>query len=326
MDAGTINLVNPAEILHNQYYDVNGVLRGGSDYTSSTGLIEVEEGETYKFNRYTGSNPIFTFWDENRNFVSGLSNQGHFCEVPTEAGIKYMRASILLSEEETVMIVKGDYVDYLEFFPYGSPRRFPKTHLYGKKIAMIGDSLTQMGYWEPMLGSILGMDYTIIAQYGGNMPTIAHFVEQLPNNLDFLTIWAGTNDWQGGEELGEFGSTDDTNYAGALQYAIEYCSTHYPTMKILLITPMQRYDSAVASYPVNEKGYPIKESTNTTLEDFANMMLTYGNVYAIPVLDMFHESGVNKYNISSYCDDGLHPTRIGFQRLCWKIMEALKEL
>ena len=148
----------------------------------------------------------------------------------------------------------------------------------------------------------------------------------ISNDIDVLTIWAGTNDWAGNVPLGNFGSTNVNEYAGALQYVIEYCGQHFPLMKILLITPMQRFDTTISSWERDSKGAFINPNTNKTLEDFANMVKVYGDAYAIPILDMYHESGFNEYNASAYSTDLLHPSRPGFQRLCWKIIEKAKGL
>lgn len=196
----------------------------------------------------------------------------------------------------------------------------------GKKIATIGDSLTQMGYWQPMLEEVLGVECEIIAQSGGNMTAIAHFVENLDSDKELLTVWAGTNDFANGIPLGEFGSTNANTYAGALNKVVKQCSANFPNMKLLFITPMQRHDSIVSGWEVDEKGQYINSATGNTLEDYANMMIEYGNAYAIPVLDMYHESGVNKYNIAAYCNDLLHPTKDGFKRLCWKIINKIESV
>ena len=196
----------------------------------------------------------------------------------------------------------------------------------GKKIATIGDSLTQMGYWQPMLEDVLGVECEIIAQSGGNMTAIAHFVESLDSDKELLTVWAGTNDFANGIPLGQFGSTDTNTYAGALHKVVRQCSTNFPNMKLLFITPMQRHDSIVSGWETDKKGQYINNATGNTLEDYANMMIEYGKAYAIPVLDMYHESGVNKYNIAAYCSDLLHPTKDGFLRLCWKIINKIESV
>ena len=196
----------------------------------------------------------------------------------------------------------------------------------GKKIATIGDSLTQMGYWQPMLAEVLGVEYEVIAQSGGNMTAIAHYVENIDSDKDLLTVWAGTNDFANGIALGEFGSEDTNTFAGALNKVVKRCSENFPNMKVLFITPMQRHDSIVSGWSTDKKGQYINSKTGHTLEDYANMMIEYGRAFAIPVLDMYHESGVNKYNIAAYCNDLLHPTEAGFKHLCWKIISKIESM
>lgn len=324
----TANLIDPSEIESNYYYRASdGSKLSGANYLSSTGLIPVEEGESYTINMLAGTQPHWTCWNESKEFIVGSQSSGYSYTIPTGQNIKYLRASFLKADEATVMLVKGEAIDYTAYYPYNKPAKYSKSQWYGKKTSMIGDSLTQMGYWEPMLASILGLEsYKIIAQYGGNMTAIANYVDELDDDNDLLTVWAGTNDFANGIALGDFGSTDTNTYAGALKHVIEYCSSNYPLMKLLLITPMQRFDTAVSSWQRDSKGNYINPTTNKTLEDYANMVLSYGQAYAIPVLDMYHSSGFNEYNASSYSDDLLHPTRVGFQRLCWKIIEKVKSL
>lgn len=322
----TVNLIQTIE--SNTYYRYSdGAKMVGSNYLSSTGLIPVTEGKTYTMNTLAGTQPHWTCWDAAGTFVTGSQSSGYSYTIPTGQNIKFLRASFLMANEATVMIVEGADVDYNSYYPYGFPARYAKSEWYGKKAAMFGDSLTKMGYWEQMFADILGLSgYEILGQSGGNMTAIANYVQNIPTDTDLLTVWAGTNDFANGITLGEFGSTNANEYAGALQHVIQYCGEHYPLMKILLITPMQRFDSVVSSWSKDASGAYINPDTNKTLEDYANMVKTYGNNYAIPVLDMYHESGFNQYNASAYSSDLLHPNRPGFQRLCWRIIEAAKAI
>ena len=126
-------------------------------------------------------------------------------------------------DNSTIVIVRH-MITFQEDY---SPRKSLKTQWFGKKAVMIGDSLTQMHYWEEMFAQILGMNYEVVAQSGGNMTAIANFIDNI-DSADVMTVWAGTNDWYNGISLGSLLNNDNNTYYGAVQHVCERVSERLP--------------------------------------------------------------------------------------------------
>lgn len=131
-------------------------------------------------------------------------------------------------------------------------------------------------------------------------------------DYDLVTIACGTNDFKLNVPLGTLGiigdvSFDDTTFYGAYRDAVEYILTNNPNVRIVLLTPLQRDND---HYDVN--------STNTAgykLIDYVDAVRDIGQMYALPVCDMFANSGFTKKTLSTYTMDGLHPNDDGYKRM-----------
>ncbi|AGK96815.1 SGNH/GDSL hydrolase family protein [Clostridium pasteurianum] len=127
-------------------------------------------------------------------------------------------------------------------------------------------------------------------------------------NYDFVTIASGTNDFKLNVPLGTLGvmgdTTFDTNtFYGAYRDAIEYMLGQSPTMKIILLTPLQRDNS---SYDVN-----YTNTAGAKLIDYVNAIKNIGEMYSLRVIDQYRFSGISKKNLSTLTADGLHPNDVG---------------
>lgn len=135
-----------------------------------------------------------------------------------------------------------------------------------------------------------------------NMPAnLANLKATDFSTVDYLTIWFGTNDFSGDIYLGEDGSEDTTTLKGALQYGIRRLLEAYPQLKIIVITPMFRTVGSGNS----------DDTTNTYrqlyLNDYVKAIEEVANNNHVPCLNMYKESGINKFNHTRYLSDGLHP-------------------
>lgn len=127
--------------------------------------------------------------------------------------------------------------------------------LYGKKIVAIGDSmvkghtLSENDVWLTKLALRNGMTYKnygingsyLIAKPGlvnGEKGIIERYTD-MDDDADYVVVFGGTND-ASGVPLGEFGSTDNTTFYGALNNLCKGLIAKYPTKKIMFITPFKR--------------------------------------------------------------------------------------
>lgn len=142
-------------------------------------------------------------------------------------------------------------------------------------------------------------------------------------STDVVTIFAGTNDFKLNVPMGTLGAIGDvyadlvvTEFYGSYRKLIEYILTNRPSCKIYLMTPIQRDAS---SYDVN--------TTNTAghkLIDYVTAVKAIGNMYGLPVLDLFATSGITKLTLTTFCIDGLHPNNAGQLRLAEMIIPFME--
>lgn len=325
IDNTTINLFDKSQADLTGMYNISGKFIINS-YQHSTGLIEIKDYTNFSMNRFENTVPVWTLWKKDgTTLVRGVQARYIVIDTTTDSEAVYVRCSFLATEIDTVMIVPNEYPCMSEYFEYNSPRKSLKTQWFGKKAVMIGDSLTQMHYWEEMFAQILGMNYEVEAQSGGNMTTIANFVDNI-DSADVMTVWAGTNDWYNGISLGSLLNNDNNTYYGAVQHVCECVSERLPNCKLLLITPLQRLTTNTDDWEVDDRGFRINPTTSKTLEDYANAAIETAEIYGIEVLDMFHRGGVNAKNIDTWTSDRLHPNRVCFEKLCWKIIGKVKSM
>lgn len=237
--------------------------------------------------------------------------------------------SSVLSDEEIMNASGKVRLDYLEV---------PNTlkHWTGKTFVSLGDSITEQdgkAYTQGSnIGSIARGYQTILKElcgfnayynYGmGGRPiangtrngagtvTTAQSVDY--ESADLCIIAGGTNDFRLDVPLGMIGvigdtKFDDTTFYGAYRKMIEHILAEKPTIRICLFTPLQRDN---AGYDVN-----YTNPAGHKLIDYVNAIRKLGEMYAIPVCDMYANSGITKLTFGTYTMDGLHPNDAGYDRI-----------
>ena len=129
---------------------------------------------------------------------------------------------------------------------------------------------------------------------------------------DLVTLAYGVNDWKYGYPLGSM--ADDvaggTSVIANMRYVIEKIISDNPNCKIIVITPLNcrgydyNYGSEATNYGL---GYVIPEN-GKTLQDFFNGIKEVCEYYGIEMIDLSHNSVVNRKSIVSLLKDGVHPS------------------
>jgi len=153
----------------------------------------------------------------------------------------------------------------------------------------------------------------IINGYTRDGGTIA---QPLSADTQLVVIFAGTNDWAGGHPL----ASTTANLAEALQYIYEHSDA-----RVLFCTPLQRWNVTDQTLPTDENGVPIN-SQNITLRQECDALIEVCKRFSVPVLDLNADANINRYNISKYSEDGLHPHRDGDIYVSWLICKKIKEM
>lgn len=162
---------------------------------------------------------------------------------------------------------------------------------------------------------------------GANGP---NFKEQLStlkmidfNNMDYLIIFYGTNDYYGSDALiGRNEDREPTTFKGAINLIVERILGAYPKINIVFITPTYR-----ARFDKDDGNDSDKTPNNKGLYliDYVDAIKEISELHHLPVLDLYRIGGINKYNHRIYLEDGLHPTaEIGYQHIANKIGGFLK--
>ena len=143
------------------------------------------------------------------------------------------------------------------------------------------------------------------------------------NNVDYIIIAFGTNDFGGGITIGDANSDkNNTTFCGAIKYVIETILTTYPKIKLFFLTPIFRWkvpNPTEALY--NSDITPIGE---LYLKDYANAIIKMCEAYHVPVLDLYNKSNINAINHEYYIStDGTHPTREGYTLIAEKVSKFL---
>lgn len=126
------------------------------------------------------------------------------------------------------------------------------------------------------------------------------------------TIAFGTNDFKQGVPLGTLGAATDTvfnttTFFGAFREAVKYILTSSPTIRLVLMTPLQRDQHDYNVDTVNTVGLKLR--------DYVNAVKLIGKMYGLPVCDLYSNSGITELTLSTYTIDGLHPNDEGFKRI-----------
>lgn len=232
------------------------------------------------------------------------------------AAVSFAPASAA-GEAETVTPSRG--------FSYGEEMR-------GKSVVFYGDSITARyinplniesdfrPHYTQLLANEFGFYFADYAISGATFAeTTKNALVEMQNSqailasADYVSIMLGTNDYGFARELGTFAAApSEKSVYGSIKLVLNRIFEINPTVKVMLITPVERYDANYGMTKPNGKGY--------TLADVVKAVKTVGERYGVTVADI---SGLvtdeNRYSLLQ-CDD-LHLSSDGYAALA----DALKE-
>lgn len=230
----------------------------------------------------------------------------------TQSANNLMAEHIMLEEGS----VATEYEPYKLYLDYENTLPVSMQNIWlGKKMVVDGDSIShdyERNYWQFVASKILGMtiDTSIPSKdadatngvwgcgwrgIGGS--TIANEdaingvtdedalqkrsivlrYQNLPDDADIVLIAGGSNDWAHNlVEIGDFDSTDDKTFNGALNILLPGLKTKYPNIPVVMMTPIKRGTTYNAT---NNKGY--------TLQQFADALIAKCRQYNVYCLDMW---------------------------------------
>lgn len=209
------------------------------------------------------------------------------------------------------------------------------SNLKSLKCGILGDSITEgtgASDASKSYASLITPEFKSLNNYGIGGSCICQnqyysnpFVNRynsMANDLDFIIVFGGVNDFYANAVMGETTSTSASEFNGALNTIISGLLTKYPTKRIVFVTPVQTNNGSKASDQTNTQG--------KTMQDYVNAIKERCNHYSIPCFDLYSNSGVNVANNSTQktemTADGIHPNDKGHQRIYELILGFCKSL
>lgn len=190
----------------------------------------------------------------------------------------------------------------------------------GKKWAVLGDSISMSHasrLYHTLIGEKLGFTVQNLATSGKGY---AHVRDtQLPaisDDVDLITIMAGTNDMTSGGSPGNATDTVDSGtFSGTVHDTILAIQTRFPNVPLGIITPVNRVD---------------KEQYKNWVVNIARAIKAVCDQHSVPCLDLNACSGVLGFtaeNIAHYYNDsGCHPNDAGHAVMAAKMEPFIKSL
>lgn len=191
------------------------------------------------------------------------------------------------SPKKLTWVAIGDSITYLNDHPDETGNRISKGYL-----SLIGEKFPEL--------EIVNKGYN-----GWTAVRIAQEFDKLEiPQADIYSIFLGTNDWWGGKPLGTLSdyqnNTGPETVNGAFRIIIEKIRRLNPEAKIILITPMQRVDFVYINNPKNNAYGSYREKNGQTLEAFAQVIKAIGSQEGMPVVDLYHQKGMELGNLVKY--------------------------
>lgn len=360
LEKSTKNIFDYQDLSDDTYvFPTNGTSSKSLDYAFKvTKHIAIEPLSNYVSNMRVRS---LAFYNSAKVFISGISTiiESNTAFL-TPANAAYMRLNIYSANDVTKgQIEKGSIPTSFE--PFYFMRSFiPPNSITARELA--SDVMqTQISKWKGKTFVSLGTsivwydgktypDGTLCRGYQTHLKEQLGFASYLNKGVsgssmangtangdgtnktgktvdytqfDLVTIEAGSNDYKLNVPLGNRGLIADTNFDtntfyGAYRDLLQYILSIKPTIRIVLLTPPRRKQSGYTDEGLNEQGLKMYEYV-LAVKDIAEM-------YGLPIVDQWHESGFTYYNATTYTIDGVHPNNLGYERLGHLAVGRIKDL
>ena len=191
---------------------------------------------------------------------------------------------------------------------------------YGGMAAAYGDpECPAMG---DLLKAIERGDGSGIAGTGDGPPAVAAAaqIRQLADSGEETVIFLdfGINDYIKGFPVDGENPYYCSAYAGAMRSGIEKLQTIFPKGQLVLVTPNFIKYSNFGTNPVGEEA--------SVFTDYVDALRELAKEYALPVLDIYTELGIDRDNYTDYLQDEIHLNETGRFNMGMGVLGLLQEL
>lgn len=272
-------------------------------------------------------------FDNTWKWLGNISNStaSHFT-IPYD-NVAFITKSLRLTDFDDYYLIVGkeNLIDYYKLKDFIKVKTSINSILFNKKIGFLGDSITYgLGVNNPYPTIIQNNTNCNAVNYGVSGNSIAKAgskgqpnaqenpmcirYSQMDNDLDYIIVFGGTNDYAYQIPLGEETSTDIETFYGGLNTLIEGLIEKYPGKPLLFLTPLYR----TLSY---ESGYKFL--------DYVVAIKNRCKYYSIPVFDLTERSTIKSLidtinNLYYVNGDRLHPNELGHEIIARIIQHQLE--
>lgn len=238
----------------------------------------------------------------------------------------------------------------------------PRKDMSGKKMLVIGDSISagvtsrlletgaieptatnkhgliniEKAWWQQVqkrygIGEVINISYigACFSQDGTqeNYRFTYYMTDSyIPEDLDIILVFGGTNDYGLDRRLGQLTDSPLTankvTFCSAVKATLEYLTTNFPDAEIVYFTPLPRWaqtgmlltDEQGNRYIEGGEAYNEPNKRNFLLVDYVNALKSLCEMYDVPVCDLYLNSGLEMDDFEfkmQYVPDGLHPNEEG---------------
>lgn len=216
--------------------------------------------------------------------------------------------------------------------------------LKGKKIAFLGDSITQgvgTSADEHIFLNVIARETGAECfNYGRSGTRIAWQrdqrdlpadaipfytrVEDMIPDADVVVVFGGTNDFGHGDApMGTMSDRREDTFYGAYHVLMEKLIVKYPTAQLIVMTPLHRLGEE--DMPLNER----KVRRAATLGGYVQAIRQVAEFYGVPVVDLYANCMIQPrvpVLQQMYLPDGLHPSDAGNALIAKCLLSTLKAL
>lgn len=229
-----------------------------------------------------------------------------------------------------------DVIVLTDVMPYGGPGLTTPyvdpgaARLSGKKVAVIGTSITAQAQYTVPLAAELGLVLTNLGTSGGSIAQNGHYgslyiynaISSIPTNSDIVLVEAGTNDFgvSTPSTLGALGDTTTATFYGALYAAVVAIRARAPSAKIVFFTQYSA-DSRVPAYAI---GYV--NPNGNKIQQFQQAVEDVAGYCGYASIDVGREAGLGYFTGTTFFGDGLHLNATGGAKFASYVAEKLRIL
>lgn len=241
----------------------------------------------------------------------------------TVSGNSVSENQTLQTDEEIKIVVFGDSIWDMQRGTDGISERLEEklgVEIYncaigGTTAAVVSESTDLREGWKSY--SLNGMMYAARGEVSANsllqnLPALEEIKSIDFNEVDYLIISYGLNDYFSSVEIYPQDMYDMETYVGALRHAVAKMTETYPDLEVILVSPT--YCELYAD--------PNKESLEAYAEG-ARMVAEERGTY---FWDVYHDLGINEENKKLYLSDGVHLSEQGRELYAGYAAQRLAEI